>query len=47
MGVLKKFMEPVDMTEGSPWQKIILFAVPMLVGNIAVTVQYGGQCSSR
>ena len=35
MGVLKKFMEPVDMTEGSPWQKIILFAVPMLVGNIA------------
>lgn len=28
-------MEPVDMTEGSPWQKIVLFAVPMLVGNIA------------
>lgn len=35
MGLLKKFLEPVDMTEGSPWQKIILFAVPMLVGNIA------------
>ncbi|MCM1122358.1 MAG: MATE family efflux transporter [Eubacterium sp.] len=23
------------MTEGSPWKKIVLFAVPMLVGNIA------------
>lgn len=33
--LLKKFLEPVDMTEGSPWQKIVLFAVPMLVGNIA------------
>lgn len=31
----KKFVEPVDMTEGSPWKKIVLFAVPMLVGNIA------------
>ncbi len=35
MGLLKKFFEPVDMTEGSPWQKIVLFTVPMLVGNIA------------
>ena len=35
MEFIKKFMEPVDMTEGSPWQKIVLFAVPMLVGNIA------------
>ncbi|MBD5502091.1 MAG: MATE family efflux transporter [Lachnospiraceae bacterium] len=35
MEFLKKFVEPVDMTEGSPWKKIILFAVPMLVGNIA------------
>ncbi len=35
MGLLKKFIEPVDMTQGAPWQKIILFAVPMLVGNIA------------
>ncbi len=32
---LKKFTDPVDMTEGSPWKKIVLFAVPMLVGNIA------------
>lgn len=35
MNLLKKFLEPVDMTEGSPWKKIVLFAVPMLVGNIA------------
>ncbi len=35
MELLKKFVEPVDMTEGSPWKKIVLFAVPMLVGNIA------------
>ncbi len=35
MGLLKKFFEPVDMTEGSPWKKIVLFTVPMLVGNIA------------
>lgn len=35
MELIKKFLEPVDMTEGSPWKKIILFAVPMLVGNIA------------
>lgn len=35
MEFIKKFTEPVDMTEGSPWQKIVLFAVPMLVGNIA------------
>lgn len=32
---MKKFVEPVDMTEGTPWKKIVLFAVPMLVGNIA------------
>lgn len=35
MELIKKFLEPVDMTVGSPWKKIILFAVPMLVGNIA------------
>lgn len=35
MELIRKFLEPVDMTEGSPWKKIILFAVPMLVGNIA------------
>lgn len=35
MELLRKFIEPVDMTVGTPWQKIVLFAVPMLVGNIA------------
>lgn len=35
MNLLKKFFEPVDMTAGSPWKKIVLFTVPMLIGNIA------------
>ena len=35
MEVWKKLTEPVDMTEGAPWRKIVLFAIPMLVGNIA------------
>ena len=35
MELIKRFFEPVDMTEGSPWQKIVLFTVPMLAGNIA------------
>ena len=35
MKLLNKFFEPVDMTEGVPWQKILLFTIPMLVGNIA------------
>lgn len=35
MGLLKKLFAPVDMTLGKPWKKIILFTVPMLIGNIA------------
>ncbi len=35
METIKKFFEPVDMTEGTPWKKIVFFTVPMLVGNIA------------
>ena len=35
MKMLKKLFEPVDMTEGKPWEKILLFTVPMLLGNIA------------
>lgn len=35
MEALKKLFAPVDMTEGRPWEKILLFAVPMLIGNIA------------
>lgn len=33
--MLKKLMEPTDMTVGSPWRKIIIFTIPMLIGNIA------------
>lgn len=35
MELLKKLFAPVDMTMGKPWKKIILFTVPMLIGNIA------------
>lgn len=33
--LLKKLFAPCDMTEGRPWEKILLFAVPMIIGNIA------------
>lgn len=32
---LKQLFAPSDMTVGTPWKKIVLFAIPMLVGNIA------------
>ena len=32
---LKKLFEPTDMTVGAPWKSIVLFSVPMLIGNIA------------
>lgn len=32
---LKKLFEPTDMTMGAPWQKILTFTIPMLLGNIA------------
>ncbi|MBR0086545.1 MAG: MATE family efflux transporter [Lachnospiraceae bacterium] len=35
MSALKSFFAPVDMTEGSPVRKILTFALPMLLGNIA------------
>ena len=35
MNWLKKLFAPVDMTEGRPWEKILLFTFPMLLGNIA------------
>ena len=31
----KKLFAPTDMTEGVPWKKIVLFTIPMLIGNIA------------
>ncbi len=33
--MFKIFFEPVDLTQGNPLKKIILFMVPMLIGNIA------------
>lgn len=35
MQFLKKLFAPVDMTVGKPWEKILFFAVPLLIGNIA------------
>lgn len=32
---IKKLFEPMDMTEGSPWKSIAVFAVPMVIGNVA------------
>lgn len=35
MNLLKKLFAPIDMTQGEPWKKIVLFTIPMLIGNIA------------
>ena len=35
MQFVKKLFAPVDMTIGRPWEKILLFTIPMLLGNIA------------
>lgn len=32
---LKQLFAPSDMTVGKPWEKIVLFTLPMLLGNIA------------
>lgn len=31
----KQLFAQVDMTEGRPWEKIVAFTIPMLIGNIA------------
>ncbi len=33
--MLKKIFAPVDMTQGTPWKSIVMFTLPMLIGNIA------------
>ncbi len=33
--MLKKLFRPIDMTVGFPWKTILLFSLPMLIGNIA------------
>lgn len=35
MGKVKQLFEPADMTIGTPWKRIAMFSIPMLVGNIA------------
>ena len=35
MNFLKKLFSPSDMTKGTPWKRIVLFAFPLLIGNIA------------
>lgn len=32
---LKKMFQPVDMTQGKPWENIVAFTVPLVIGNIA------------
>lgn len=31
----KKLFQATDMTQGDPWKQIVIFTIPMLVGNIA------------
>ncbi len=32
---LKQLFAPTDMTKGTPWKSILMFTIPMLIGNIA------------
>ena len=33
--LIDTFNKPTDMTMGAPWKSIMIFTIPMLVGNIA------------
>ena len=35
MNIIKKLFSPSDMTTGTPWKRIVLFAFPLLIGNVA------------
>ena len=35
MASFKSLFAPTDMTVGTPWKKIVVFTLPMLLGNIA------------
>ena len=35
MESIKKLFQATDMTVGEPWKQIVLFTIPMLIGNIA------------
>lgn len=32
---IKKLFAQVDMTEGKPWERIVAFTIPMVIGNVA------------
>ncbi len=33
--MFKKLFAPTDMTKGAPWKSILVFTIPMIIGNIA------------
>ena len=33
--MVKELLAPTDMTKGAPWKSIVMFTLPMLIGNIA------------
>lgn len=35
MGKFKELFAPKDMTEGTPWKRIVQFLIPLLIGNVA------------
>ena len=35
MEKLKALFKPTDMTVGAPWKRILMFSIPLLIGNIA------------
>jgi len=32
---IKQIFAPADMSEGTPWKKILIFTIPLLIGNVA------------
>ena len=32
---IKDLFKPTDMTVGKPWKSILMFSIPMVIGNIA------------
>ena len=35
MSKIRNLFTPKDMTEGTPWKRIVGFAIPLLLGNVA------------
>ncbi len=34
MNILKKIFQPIDLTKGTPWKVILLFAIPLLINSL-------------